>query len=175
MECPCSSPQKGHGAEKRFCRAGDFFGLQHSPFPIRPCRKSARTRRTVLPERCSPALDNGHVELGGKIRKRPFEQGSLSRAGGTDEVQGKNAVPGETFLQTCRQFFVGLKNVANNWYFHEITPLFHFHALDIEFPSRFYGVPLFFSTERARCRKTFLPSGGFLRFATQPLPNPSLP
>ena len=106
------------------------------------------------------ALDNGHAELGGKIRKRPFEQGSLSRAGGTDEVQGKNAVPGETFLQTCRQFFVGLKNVANNWYFHEITPLFRFHALDIEFPSRFYGVPLFFSTERARCRKTFLPSGG---------------
>ena len=55
------------------------------------------------------ALDNGHAELGGKIRKRPFEQGSLSRAGGTDEVQGKNAVPGETFLQTCRQFFVGYR------------------------------------------------------------------
>ena len=43
------------------------------------------------------ALDNGHVELGGKIRKRPFEQGSLSRAGGTDEVQGKNAVPKHSF------------------------------------------------------------------------------
>ena len=63
------------------------------------------------------------------------------------------------FLQTCRQFFVGFKNVSNNWYFHEITPLSRFHALDIEFPSRAYGVPLFFSTERARCRKTFLPSG----------------